>query len=189
MCFLKYDWININFTWQEKFVYVETLQNYLKAWTQTNSLFLQRMCPEKNRGEERRRRRKRRNSREFSIILILFYAYSNFGILAYLFFPLCYTLIHLSVSLDLCLSVSHFSHNCVWTRGSFSIGLAATGGQRRRDRESKQWGGLADAPCYFSSASHWLCQQWLSLSRASELRGALTTCPLQLSEGTYQRHT
>lgn len=63
-----------------------------------------------------------------------------------------------------------FSHNCVWTKGSFSIGLAATGGQRKRDRESKQWGGLADAPCYFSSISHWLCQQWLSLSRASKLR-------------------
>ncbi len=119
---------------------------------------------------------KQKNSRDFSIILILFLCVLTFWQLnVFIFLPLSlsnsFVCLPWSVFIRLPLALS-FSHNCVWTRGSFSTGLAATGGQRKRDRESEQWGGLADAPCYFSSASHWLCQQWLSLSRASELRGA-----------------
>lgn len=65
-----------------------------------------------------------------------------------------------------------FSSNGVWTRGILSTVLAAAVGQWKRDRESKQWGDLADAPCYFSSTSHWLRRQWPGPSTASELRGA-----------------
>lgn len=112
----------------------------------------------------------------FSIIHILFVRLSRFWQLYIFIFPSLslsnsFVCLPWSVFIHLPLALS-FSHNRVWTRGSFSTGLAAAGGQRKRGRESKRRGGLADAPCYFSSASHWLCQQWLSLSRASELRGA-----------------
>lgn len=98
----------------------------------------------------------------------------------------------LPLSVFICLPVAlSVSYNCVWTKGSFSTGLAATGGQRRRDRETKQWGGLADAPCYFSSTSHWLCQQWVSLRRACRLRGAwqhaLLVCQGELITGMLTR--
>lgn len=109
-----------------------------------------------------------------------------------IYFSPCVTLSVLLLSVFICLPLTlSFSHNCVWTKGSFSIGLAATGGQRKGDRESKQWGGLADAPCYFSSDSHWLCQQWLALSRASKLRGAwqhaLCNYQRELITGTLRR--
>lgn len=137
------------------------------------------------RADNRRRRRRKTSNRQgFAIILIQIYVYSNFGSSTYLFFSLCHSLIHLSVSLNLCLFISRLlfrSFITVWTRGSISTGLAATGGA---EKETQHWGGLADAPCYFPSTSHWLCQQGLSLSRASELR----TCPLQLSQRTYHRH-
>lgn len=130
----------------------------------------------------------------FRLFFFCFCVYSNFGNSTYLFFSPCHSnsFVCLPWSVFICLPLAlSFSHNCVWTRGSFSTGLAATGGQRKRDREGEQWGGLADAPCYFSSASHWLCQQWLSLSRASELRvawqHALFSYQWELITGTLSR--
>lgn len=110
----------------------------------------------------RRRRRKRINRQGFSIILIQIYVYSDFGNSTCLFFSLCHSLINLSVSLNLCLSISHLLFR------SFITGA---------EKETQHWGRLADTPCYFPSTSHWLCQQGLSLNRASELRGAWQHAP------------
>lgn len=63
----------------------------------------------------------------------------------------------------------------VWTRGSFSTGLASTRGRSKRVRESLLWGGLADAPCYFSSASHWLCQHFVHSQEGLRAQNGLTT--------------
>lgn len=92
------------------------------------------MSPEKKRAEDRRRRRITRNSREFSIIPILFHVYSNFGNLTYLIFSLCRSLIHLTVSLYLCLSVSHLLFRSLLTV-SGPEGVFPLGWQQQGDRE------------------------------------------------------
>lgn len=90
------------------------------------------------------------------------------------------TLIHLSVPFCLCLSVFHLRfHSLITVSGP--KGVFPLGWQQKGDRESRrtgeQWGGLADAVCYFSSVSHWLCQQWLLLSRVLRAQKGLDNMP------------
>lgn len=88
----------------------------------------------------------------------------------------------LSASLYLSLSTSHLLFHSVitvWMRGSFSTRLAAARGRGKRDRESELWGGLADAPCYFSSASHCLCQHLVHSEESQRAQNGLTTASIR----------
>lgn len=84
------------------------------------------------------------------------------------------------------LSISHLRFHSlvtVWTKGSFSTGLAATVGRRKTDRESER-GGLADTACYFSSTSHWLSALGSPLEKPRKCRMAWKRHP---SVETYHR--
>lgn len=84
-----------------------------------------------------------------------YYSHSvfKFGNLTYLFFSLCHSIIHLSVSLYVCLSVSlalSFSHNCVWTRGEFFHRAGSNGGTENERQGEQAMGRLGRRPLLFS---------------------------------------
>lgn len=133
-----------------------------------------------SRSEDRRRRRKTKNSRVFY--------YTNFVscvFLTCLFFFLSVTLIHLSVSLYLSPTCSFVL--CLEQREIFHWAGSNRGTEKERQGEQAV-GRLGRRPLLF------FLRLPLTLSAVAQSKQGLqaqrgsTTCPLQLSEGTYHRH-
>lgn len=77
---------------------------------------------------------KQQTVESFLLFKFCLYMYPDFGNLTPLFFPLCRSLIHLSVSPDLCLSFSHLLFRCLITV-SGPEGVFPLGWQQQGDRE------------------------------------------------------